>query len=219
MLTTSIIFLLLAGICGWYGISTFLGYSADICNSNYYLSPVTQVLFNPGLYWIVASAITLILAAVCLVCTLRTKKQDRFGKKLPLYVAEISTTLLGAALLVATIFVNFNFGYYVRVNNTNNFELQILPIVVGGLFALVGFILLVIQILKGVNPAFSVKVENSRIYGFFRDYKSEMKKITWTSKKDVVRNTIMVCATLILVGLLVALIDLGFTQLMLLIGA
>ena len=82
-----------------------------------------------------------------------------------------------------------------------------------------GFVLLVIQIAKDSNKNFAVKVENNRIYGFFRDYKSEMKKIVWSSKKDVVRNTIVVVVTLIIVGVLVALIDLAFTSLMLLLGA
>lgn len=219
MLTTSIIFLALAALTGWYGISTFLGYAKDICNAAYYESGLTQVLFNPGLYWMIAAAIVLVLSAALLVSTLRTKKQDRFGKKLPLYVAEISTFLFGAAMVVATIFVNFNFGYYVSRNNTNNFELSILPIVVGGLLEIAGFVLLVIQIAKDSNKNFAVKVENNRIYGFFRDYKSEMKKIVWSSKKDVVRNTIVVVVTLIIVGVLVALIDLAFTSLMLLLGA
>ncbi len=214
MLTTSIIFLVLAVLCGWYGISSFIAYAESTCNAAYYESPVTQVLFNPGLYWIVAAAITLILSAWLLVVTLRTKKQDRFGKKLPLYVAEISTLLLGAAMVVSTIFVNFNFGYYVSRNNTNNFELEIVPIVVGALLALAGLVLLVIQIAKGLSPALSVKLENTRIYGFFRDYKSEMKKIVWSSKKDVLRNTIAVVVTLVIVGTIVFFIDTGFGYLL-----
>ena len=89
---------------------------------------------------------------------------------------------------------------------------------VGSLIFAVALVVFVIQIAKDLNPKFAVKVESSRIYGFFRDYKSEMKKITWTSKKDVIRNTTVVCITLILVGVLVALIDLGFGWVLSVIG-
>ena len=71
---------------------------------------------------------------------------------------------------------------------------------------------------KGLSPAFATKVEHGRIYGFFRDYKSEMKKIVWSSKEDVLKNTVVVVVTLVIVGALVGLLDLGFSQLLLLIG-
>ncbi len=219
MLTTSIIFLVLAPLCLWGGISSFLQNTAVTAYIGY--APVTAILFNPGIYWIVATAITLVLAAILLVCTLRTKKQDRFGKKLPLYVAEISTMLLSAALVAATCFNNWNTSYLyynTQTDYTEPLALSILPIVVGGLIFAIALVVFVIQIAKDLNPKFAVKVESSRIYGFFRDYKSEMKKITWTAKKDVIRNTTVVCITLVLVGVLVALIDLGFGWVLSVIG-
>lgn len=219
MLTTSIFFLVVALFSVWNGVTSFQNYQSYTCNAAYYESPLTQTLFNPGLYWLIAAALILILTVPLFICTLRTKKQDRIGKKFPLYVAEISTLAVGLAMVFSTLFVNFNFGYYVQRNNTNNFVLEVLPIIFGGLLAIAGLALLVIQILKGLSHDFAVKVEGSRIYGFFRDYKSEMKKIVWSSKKDVFRNTLVVVVSLVIVGVLVALIDLGFTQLMLLLGA
>ncbi len=59
-----------------------------------------------------------------------------------------------------------------------------------------------------------------RIIHFFRDYKSEVKKIVWPSFKDVVKNTVIVLIMCLLVGILIWLIDYGLGQLLnLILGA
>ncbi len=50
------------------------------------------------------------------------------------------------------------------------------------------------------------------IAGFFRDIKSELKKIQWPSFKIVRNNTGVVLAAIILVGAFVAVLDLIFSQ-------
>ncbi|MEA4832892.1 MAG: preprotein translocase subunit SecE [Oscillospiraceae bacterium] len=57
-----------------------------------------------------------------------------------------------------------------------------------------------------------------RISGFFRDYKSEMKKVVWYPKKDVIKSTGVVLVAIVGVGLVVGLLDLGLTELILLLG-
>lgn len=42
---------------------------------------------------------------------------------------------------------------------------------------------------------------------FFREIRSEWKKIVWPSKKDIIRNTIMVLATSVAAGVVIWLID------------
>ena len=49
----------------------------------------------------------------------------------------------------------------------------------------------------------------SRIAKFFRDYKSELKKITWCPFKTVKTNTIMVCVLVVILAIVIALLDLG----------
>ena len=52
----------------------------------------------------------------------------------------------------------------------------------------------------------------SRIAKFFREYKAELKKVTWASRQDTFRNTVVVGVTVIVVGVVVYLLDLGFSE-------
>ncbi len=49
----------------------------------------------------------------------------------------------------------------------------------------------------------------NRIAKFFRDYKSELKKITWCPFKTVKTNTAMVCVLVVILAIVIALLDLG----------
>ncbi len=49
-----------------------------------------------------------------------------------------------------------------------------------------------------------------RMIRFFKDVKFELKKVTWPTKKQAVKNTLVVIVFLIIVGVLVFLIDLLF---------
>jgi len=51
------------------------------------------------------------------------------------------------------------------------------------------------------------------IGGYFRDLKSELKKVTWPTAKQVRNNTSIVIIAIIFVGVLVALLDFGFQSL------
>ena len=53
-----------------------------------------------------------------------------------------------------------------------------------------------------------------RVVRFFRDYKSEAKKIVWPGIKDVVKNTIIVLIMCLLAGILIWLVDFGLGQLL-----
>ncbi len=56
------------------------------------------------------------------------------------------------------------------------------------------------------------KGEN-RAAKFFRDLRGEFKKIVWPSKKQVINNTIVVIAAVIVVGVFIWAIDLGLAAL------
>lgn len=59
-----------------------------------------------------------------------------------------------------------------------------------------------------------------RIVHFFRDYKSEIKKIVWPGWKDVVKNTVIVLIMCLIIGALIWLIDFGLGRLLeLILGA
>ena len=57
-----------------------------------------------------------------------------------------------------------------------------------------------------------------RIGNFFRDYKSELKKIVWYPFKNVVKDTGVVMACLLLSGVLIGVLDYLFPQIILWLG-
>ena len=56
-------------------------------------------------------------------------------------------------------------------------------------------------------PSFKEKVKK-----FFSDYKSELKKVTWSSKEDVRRNTITVIVIIVAVVIVISLLDVIFSS-------
>ncbi|MBQ4598800.1 MAG: preprotein translocase subunit SecE [Clostridia bacterium] len=50
----------------------------------------------------------------------------------------------------------------------------------------------------------------SRIAKFFRDYKSELKKITWCPFKSVKSNTVLVVGLVVALAIVIGLLDLAF---------
>ena len=48
-----------------------------------------------------------------------------------------------------------------------------------------------------------------RIAKFFRDYKSELKKITWNPFKNTKASTILVIATVVALAVVIAVLDWG----------
>ena len=52
----------------------------------------------------------------------------------------------------------------------------------------------------------------SRIAGWFRSCKAEMKKVVWAAPKTVVRNSVMVIIAITVVALALMLLDFVFSQ-------
>lgn len=53
----------------------------------------------------------------------------------------------------------------------------------------------------------------NKIATFFRDLKSEFKRISWPTLKQTTKNTGIVIAFIVILGLFVVLVDLGFGKL------
>lgn len=51
--------------------------------------------------------------------------------------------------------------------------------------------------------------KNGGFMKFFRDLKGEFKKIVWPSKKQIINNTLVVIAAILVVGVFIWLVDLG----------
>ena len=61
----------------------------------------------------------------------------------------------------------------------------------------------------------TTKKENifRRIGKFFKSTKSEFKKVTWPTKKQLLNNTMIVIAALVIIGLVIFGLDTLFTKL------
>ena len=72
---------------------------------------------------------------------------------------------------------------------------------------------------KKEKPQKSKKDKQSgKVKKFFTDLKSEMNKITWYSKKDTAKSSGLVIAVIVVFAVIIGLIDLGFAELIALLG-
>lgn len=53
-----------------------------------------------------------------------------------------------------------------------------------------------------------------RIAKAFKEFKAEFKKIVWSSKRSTFTNTVLVVVCMIVVAVVIALLDVGFTALL-----
>lgn len=58
----------------------------------------------------------------------------------------------------------------------------------------------------------------NRIAKFFRDYRSEIKKITWCPFKSVKANTILVIVFVLVLAIVIGVLDLAFSSGLLALG-
>ena len=58
----------------------------------------------------------------------------------------------------------------------------------------------------------NVKKE-SKVKKFFKDYKSEFKKIVWPEKKDTLRQSGVVVSAIVVAGIAIFVLDTGFSKL------
>lgn len=66
---------------------------------------------------------------------------------------------------------------------------------------------------KANKPGLGAKISK-----FFKDYKSEIKKIVWYGKKQTIKSTGLVIVSLVVVSALVSLIDLGLSSVIMWLG-
>lgn len=71
--------------------------------------------------------------------------------------------------------------------------------------------------IENTTPGKSKKTEKkkpNKVAKWFKDLKSEFKKVVWPSKKTVVDNTSVVLAVVVFSAVLIGLLDAGFLKLM-----
>ena len=63
---------------------------------------------------------------------------------------------------------------------------------------------------KGAKPAQKKDGFLKKASRFFKDLKSEMKKVVWPTKKQVLNNTIIVAVVVVIAAVILSLLDLIF---------
>ena len=71
--------------------------------------------------------------------------------------------------------------------------------------------IIVLGVLAFVICYFAIPSFREKVKKFISDYKSELKKVTWSSKEDVRRNTITVIVIIIALVIVIALLDIIFS--------
>ena len=71
---------------------------------------------------------------------------------------------------------------------------------------------------KKDKPRKAKKEKSHKVSKFFVDLKSEMRKITWYSKKDTLKSSGLVIAVLVVFAIVIGAIDWSFGQLIALLG-
>lgn len=67
---------------------------------------------------------------------------------------------------------------------------------------------------KQSNAKDSKKKQPGKVAKYFKDLKSELKKVVWPSKKKVINNTSVVLGSIVLMGIFVGLLDTGLFKLL-----
>ncbi len=57
-------------------------------------------------------------------------------------------------------------------------------------------------------------VKKNKALKFFRETKSEMKKVSWPSKEQLFHNTIVILSFVIIMTVILSVLDLGFERLL-----
>lgn len=71
--------------------------------------------------------------------------------------------------------------------------------------------IIVLAVLAFVICYFAIPSFKEKVKKFFSDYKSELKKVTWSSKEDVRRNTITVIVVIVALVIVIAILDMIFS--------
>lgn len=155
--------------------------------------------------------ITTFLSAVLSVATLKYKK--------PRFVAPVMGLI--SAILLLVIYCK-PFGHIdtralpgVIYHGAHSSRYMLLASIVLFVYTAVAIVYLLIddhlEVVASKGQKLSIP---RRIIRFFRDYKSEIKKIVWPGPKDVIKNTVIVLLMCLLVGILIWAIDYGLGQLL-----
>lgn len=107
------------------------------------------------------------------------------------------------------------FQYYTQITAITATPFVLVACIALALFAVsaIAYLLLddYLEVLDSKGEKLTIR---KRVIRFFRDYKSETKKIVWPTFKDVAKNTFIVLVMCLLVGALIWVVDFGLAKLL-----
>lgn len=161
----------------------------------------------------------LILTLIGLVCSVLSFKKKGFRYAASGFGLASAIYMLVVRLSTAWKFVDTRaelsdekFSYFVTDVKYTSFVLFI--VIALFLFAIAAIAnLLISDAIEVAESKGAKKTIFKRIVLFFRDYKSEVKKIVWPGLKEVAKNTVIVLIMCLIVGALIWLVDFGLGSL------
>ena len=61
------------------------------------------------------------------------------------------------------------------------------------------------------KPSFFVRI-GRKMGKVWRDYTSELRKVVWMSRKDVKKSTLLVCVSVVAIGVAIGIVDFVFSE-------
>jgi preprotein translocase, SecE subunit, bacterial len=74
------------------------------------------------------------------------------------------------------------------------------------------------KVQKAEKPEKPKVTLGERLSKFWREYKSELKKIVWFSREDTIRSTVLVLVTIAVVSVVISALDMSFSTALLALG-
>lgn len=167
--------------------------------------------------WFLFAFILSVITLICSVLNFNFKKKDKISS------SKYSTAFFGLATAVAmtVLFTAGSIQTYLDIRPLENISNSIIT---KEIFFLLAFILSIASFVSSfatmiVMDKVEVMKSNGarltvirRIKRFFKDYKSEIKKIVWPSRKTVTKNVLVVLAVCIFVGAFIWVLDFGLAN-------
>ena len=134
------------------------------------------------------------------------------------YATPVSAAVVAVFMLVVTL------GNPIEYINADGISAKSVAYVFTGVITVTG-LLFACMVLSAAHLFINDYIECAgkkptiikRVIKFFRDYKSEAKKIVWPSFRDVVKNTVIVLIMCVVVGAFIWVLDFGLSKLLSLI--
>lgn len=189
------------------GAQLAFGSKIDVAGTAYKMAKSSDILF------------CFLLSALSMILSIFSFKSKKLRYTVPLTGIISAVYMLVIALSVPEKFVDRR--PLPNVSTTEYAPFVLIAAIVLFVFTALALAYLLIDDYLEVQESKGDKLTiPKRIIRFFRDYKSEIKKIVWPGWKEVVKNTVIVLIMCLIVGAFIWLVDFGLGKLLeLILGA